>query len=130
MALNIPLRVRNLVNRYATSDPYRIAKEIHCEVMLVALPRRVNGMWRRILRRKYIFINDQLEDWQQEAVLCHELGHIILHPTYHAFSLHGESFCRTRHEQEANDFAEALMAARYDTGEIYVRKFLEGKNAG
>ena len=124
MPLNIPLRVRNLVRRYATTDPYRIAKDMRCEVMLAPLPDHINGMWRRILRRKYIFINDHLEEWQQTAVLCHELGHILMHPGYCAYSLHNISYSRTRYEDEADDFAARLMAYRYDESEIYVGRFL------
>lgn len=124
MSPNIPLRVRNLVRRYAATDPYRIAKDMRCEVMLAPLPDHINGMWRRILRRKYIFINDRLEEWQQAAVLCHELGHILMHPGYCAYSLHNVSYSRTRYEDEADAFAARLMAYRYDESEIYVGRFL------
>ena len=123
--LNIPLRVRNLVRRHGTSDPYRIAKELGCTVMLCDLPEHANGMWCRILRRKYIFISDGLEEWQQAAVLCHELGHIICHPHYQSFSIRCVSYSRTSHEQEANDFAEVLMSYRYSCETVYVKKFLE-----
>lgn len=69
MSPNIPLRVRNLVRRYATTDPYRIAKDMRCEVMLAPLPDHINGMWRRILRRKYIFINDRPVESGEIAVV-------------------------------------------------------------
>ena len=68
MSLNIPLRVRNLVERHDTSDPYRIAKELNCIVILAVLPPTVNGFWKRILRRRAIFINENLPEWQQAAV--------------------------------------------------------------
>ena len=41
MSLNIPLRVRNLVNRHDTSDPYRIAKELNCSVYFLVNGQRI-----------------------------------------------------------------------------------------
>ena len=124
MSLNIPLRVRNLVERHDTSDPYRIAKELNCIVIFAPLPPTVNGFWKRILRRRAIIINEKLEEWQQAAVLCHELGHIVCHPGYAAFSMRNTSYSNTRIEDEADEFAECLMAYRYDLGEYYVSRFL------
>lgn len=80
-------------------------------------------MWGRVLRRKYIFINNHLTEWQQEAVLCHELAHIILHPTYRG-EKHGECFICQRKEQEANEFASLLMEYRYSGSRAYVYRFL------
>lgn len=125
MSINVPVRVRHLVEKYGTTDPYRLAKDLHCEIIVGDMPSRTNGMWRRILRRKYIFINERLSSWQQAAVLCHELGHIVCHPTYYAFSTHGMSFSSSRKEQEANHFASVLMSYRYPPSEYYVKDFLE-----
>lgn len=124
MSLNIPLRVKNLVNRHDTADPFRIAKELNCVVIYADLPATVNGYWKRILRRRAIFINENLLEWQQTAVLCHELGHIVCHPGYVAFSMRNASYSNTRIEDEADEFAEHLMAYRYDLDECYVRRFL------
>lgn len=84
--MNIPLRVKNLINRYDTSDPYQLAKELNCFVYLVDLPPTVNGFWKRTLRRRTIAINENLLEWQRAAVLCHELGHIVCHGRYTALS--------------------------------------------
>ena len=124
MSLNIPLRVKNLVARYDTSDPFRLAKDLNCLVYYVDLPPGVNGCWRYVLRSRTIAINENLEDWQQAAVLCHELGHIVCHPGYAAFSMRNLSFSNTRIEDEADNFAELLMSYRYDLDEYYVRRFL------
>ena len=124
MSLNIPLRVKNLVDRHDTSDPFRIAKELNCVVFFADLPPTVNGFWKRILRRRAIIINENLEDWQQASVLCHELGHIVCHPSYVAFSMRGTSYSNTRIENEADEFAKCLMAYRYDPEDYYVEQFL------
>lgn len=124
MSLNIPLRVRNLVNRHDTSDPYRIAKELNCSVYFLDLPPTVNGFWKRTLRRRTIAINKNLPEWQQAAVLCHELGHIVCHGRYTAFSMRNVSYSNTRIEREADEFATYLMAYRYNLDEYYVSQFL------
>ena len=124
MSLNIPLRVRNLVNRHDTSDPFQLAKELNCSVYFLDLPPTVNGFWKRTLRRRTIAINKNLPEWQQAAVLCHELGHIICHGRYTAFSMRNVSYSNTRIEREADEFATYLMAYRYNLDEYYVSQFL------
>jgi hypothetical protein len=124
VSLNIPLRVRNLVDRHDTSDPFQLAKELNCSVYLLDLPPTVNGFWKRMLRRRTIAINKNLPAWQQAAVLCHELGHIVCHPGYTAFSMRNASYSNTRIEREADEFAKCLMAYRYDLEEYYISQFL------
>lgn len=124
MSLNIPLRVNNLVKIYDTSDPYQLAKCLNCLVYTAKLPPKVNGFWKRMLRRKIIVINENLSEWKQAAVLCHELAHIILHRGYVAFSMRNISFSSSRMEREADEFAVCLMAYRYDLENYYVRQFL------
>ncbi len=107
---NIPLRARNLIRKHGTTDPYRIAREMKFDVMFLPLPDRVNGMWRRILGRKYIVIDDALDEWQQKAVLCHELGHYLLHRDDASSSMAGRTFfSNTRYEHEANLFAAEIF---------------------
>ncbi len=125
MPINISQRVKNLVKKHGTANPYKLAKELGCIVIFTNLPSKVNGCWMRILRRKTIFINDALPDWQQAAVLCHELGHICCHPWYAAYSTRSATFSKTRIEREANAFAVALMSYSCDPEECYVQKFLE-----
>lgn len=115
---NIPLRARNLIRKHATCDPYRIAREMGFDVIHLPLPSGVNGLWRRILRRKYIVIDDALNEWQQKAVLCHELGHFLMHKDYASYSMAGRTFfSNTRYEHEANLFAAeffTLIGSEYD----------------
>lgn len=98
LSLNIPLRVRNLVEKHDTTDPYQLAKGLNCVVLFADLPMTVNGFWKRILRRRLIMINKNLTEWQQAAVLCHELGHVVCHPGYVAFSMYIVSFSSSRIE--------------------------------
>lgn len=125
MAYNIPLRVRNLIKKAGSSDPFQIAKFLNIKIKTVSMPEHANGFWRRVLRRKYICISDRLEEWQCKAVVGHELGHIILHPQYKHFCLDSRTyFCSQRHENEADAFSTTLCA--YSMGTEYdVDKFLK-----
>lgn len=116
--MNIPLRVKNLVARHDTSDP------LNCLVYFVSLSPTVNGFWKCLLNRRIIALNKNLPEWKQAAVLCHELGHIICHGRYTAFSMRNASYSNTRIEREADEFATYLMAYRYNLDEYYVSQFL------
>lgn len=124
--LNIKLRVKNLVRKYDTTDPYSIAKALNIEVCFMELPTRINGMWRRVLRRKYIVINSNLSEWQKKVVLCHELGHFLCHKGYYSYNIAGRTFylC-TRKENEANTFSAELMSYSSDVDKRYIIHFLE-----
>ncbi|MCE5286967.1 MAG: ImmA/IrrE family metallo-endopeptidase [Pelosinus sp.] len=86
----------------------------------------MNGFWRRVLRRKYICINEDLEEWQQKTVLCHELGHIFLHPGYKNYCMAGRTyFSCTRREDEADQFAAEIMGYSSDIEKINILDFLK-----
>ena len=127
MAYNIPLRIRNLVRRAGSSDPYSIASFLGIKIKAVDTPTHINGIWKRILRRTFIFVNERLPEWQQKAVLAHELGHIILHPKYNYFCLDSRTyFSSTRHENEADSFSvELLKYSCPDIDSKFVDSFLK-----
>lgn len=60
MAYNIPLRVRNLINKVGSTDPYDIADYLGIKIKTVDTPSYVNGFWQQILTHKFIFINQNL----------------------------------------------------------------------
>ena len=122
--MNMALRVKNLVKRYDTSNPYQLAKELNCIVYFIDLPPTVNGFWKRMLRRRTIAINENLPEWKQVAVLCHDLEHVVCHPGYAAFSMGNLSVSNLQVEREADEFARCLISYRYDLNEYYVSQFL------
>jgi Zn-dependent peptidase ImmA (M78 family) len=125
---NIPLRVRNLIKKHSTCDPLRLAKIMNITIMYGQTPHKANGFWRRILRRKYIGINENLEvEWQVQAVTAHEIAHIVLHPDYKSYSIAGRSFFSdSRKENEADEFAAELISYAYDAlPKEYVLDFLK-----
>ena len=116
--LNLKLRAKNLVKKYGTSDPYYIARELKFEIVFCDMPYKINGMWRRILRRKYIFIDENLNEWQKKAVLCHK--------GYSSYNIAGRTFFQnTRKENEANEFSAELMSYSSDVDKRYIIQFLE-----
>ena len=124
--MNIPLRVKNLIKKCDTSDPYRIAKELNIEIVFCDTPEKINGMWRRILRRKYIVISERLTEWQRKAVVGHELAHFRCHPGYKNFCMSGRTFfsCQQK-ENEANEYAVELLSYSCDIDRAYIKDFLE-----
>lgn len=125
MGYNIPLRIKNLVKRTDETVPERIAKALGIHVRYVDTPSHINGFWKTLLKRKFIFVNYQLEYWQQQAVIAHELAHILLHPKYHHYCSENRSYYRsTRHENEADFFATKLLEYS-DIDPVFVDYFLK-----
>ena len=71
---NMKLRVKNLIEKYNTSNPYVLCERLRIEIKYVYY-KDVKGFFSRVLRRKYIVINEKLDEYSQLVVLCHELGH-------------------------------------------------------
>ena len=109
MAYNIPLRIKHLVAKCGTADPAAIADAFGILVRFASTPQNINGFWFRVLRRKFIIVNTSLEHWQKQAVIAHELGHILLHPHYRHYYSGQSYYASTRHEDEANAFACELL---------------------
>ena len=124
---NYRLRAKNLFKKYGTYDPVTIASCLRIKVFPAELPPSVNGMWKRVLRRKYIAYNINIqEEWQIMAVVGHELGHILLHPSYRHFCSEGRTFyASTKREQEADEMAVTLCCQCTDVDEKYIRDFLK-----
>ena len=53
---NMKLRVRNLIEKYNTSNPYVLCERLGIEIKCVYY-KDVKGFFCRVLRRKYIVIN-------------------------------------------------------------------------
>lgn len=75
MAYNYKLRVKHLVEKADSSNPAIIAEMLGINIRYVDTPNNINGFWKRILRRKFIFVNERLDEWQRMTVISHELGH-------------------------------------------------------
>lgn len=117
--LNIPLRVRNLIKKYGTKNPYTLCKILKIHVRYMDLGN-VKGVYKKIITNKFIVIDEKLSEIMQLIVLCHELGHAILHDTKEIQSFKDyDLFPRVSNqiENEANIFAAELLFD--DNNEIY-----------
>ena len=108
--LNIKLRVLNLIARHRTRNPFKLARLLNIEIVYEDLGE-VRGFFKKILRRKYIFINNKLSEFDQKLVCAHELGHAVLHSSNRIqFLIDNTKLLRkSRIEDEANLFASWLL---------------------
>lgn len=113
--LNIKLRVKNLVNKYRTGDPFQLAGDLGIEIVRLPLPDDIRGFLVNVLRRKYIVLNDDLCYAAEKVTVCHELGHARLHTGYEYY-LHPDRtvYVSSRLESEANEYAAHLLAYSTD----------------
>ena len=108
---NIKLRVKNLIEKYNTKNPYILCKKMNIDVRFRDLGE-IRGYFKKVLGNKYIVINENLDEYSRKVVLTHELGHATMH------SSKKESFYRysPELEDEANEFSVELLS--YDTEEV------------
>ncbi|MBQ8552029.1 MAG: ImmA/IrrE family metallo-endopeptidase [Clostridia bacterium] len=108
----ITKNVRELLKKYDTRDPFRIAARLGIEVLYTDTLSRLKGMYRVIKRNRFIILNNKNSPKMNRIVCAHELGHDRLHREYATdrtlkeFMLYDMS---TRQEYEANVFAAALL---------------------
>ena len=106
---NMKLRVKNLVEKYNTSNPYILCAKLNIEIRYFYY-EDIKGFFRKVLRRKYIIINEKLDEYSQLVVLCHELGHAIYHSSKNKLLMKINFLNYVPElEKEANEFAAELM---------------------
>lgn len=124
--LNIKLRVLNLIARHKTRNPFKLVRLLNIEIVYEDLGE-VRGFFKKILRRKYIFINNKLSEFDQKLACAHELGHAVLHSSNRIqFLIDNTKLLRkSRIEDEANLFASWLLFSGDDVVEEF--EFKESK---
>ena len=106
---NMKLRVKDLVEKYNTSNPYILCEKLNIEIRYFYY-EDIKGFFRKVLRRKYIIINEKLDEYSQLVVLCHELGHAIYHSSKNKLLMKINFLNYVPElEKEANEFAIELM---------------------
>lgn len=101
-----------LARRYKTTDPFLISRELNISVIFADLGTHTKGFYIRKLRRRAIFIHENLDYVWQRLVCAHELGHDRLHPGFSRFWLDEQSFYNAgKYERQANNFAIHLLTA-------------------
>ena len=111
---NIKLRVKNLVRKTGTANPFEIAAMLRIPIAYAELPDKILGYLVRPVRRKTIVVNDKLDEREAYIVVAHELGHALMHGATNTFHADTATYSRSRDEFEANLFALYLLSYSYD----------------
>ena len=121
---NIPVRVRNLVRKYDTRDPFLLANYLNLHVMYSEYSDSTKGYYINIKRNKYIVIKSNLPEDEMRIVLAHEIGHAVLHSSKEVHFLRENTlFPKGRHENEANKFAAELLIDLNSIDQCYLEDF-------
>ena len=107
----IPKLVSYLKRKYGTDDPEEIADYLGVTIIRMPLEDVVAGFYKLLKRRKYIFLNSDIDDDVFiRVVLAHELGHAIMHPKENCAFMKSKTLLLTsRIEKQANIFAAYLL---------------------
>lgn len=108
--MNIPLKVKNLVKKWGTSDPFKLCNYLGIIVSYKDLGK-AKGYSLRKLRRKYICINENLNEVDRLFTCAHELGHLMCNHFDELNFLRDDVYCvkKTVYENEANIFTRELL---------------------
>lgn len=98
-----------LVSKYGARDPFAISEQMGFIVVLAPLVQ-MRGFQQCAKRRRLIYINSDLDEWQQRLVCAHELAHHLLHRGMNRiFMDHSTGIVTEKFENEANRFAVCLV---------------------
>lgn len=102
----IAQKAQDVLRRADTSDPEEIAKTMGIEILEVPFQTQ-KGVYKVVLRNRFIFIKQDLPPVMRNIVLLHEIGHDLLHRSiakeFHEFNIFDMK--NNRIEYEANLFA-------------------------
>ena len=108
--MNIKEKVANLVKDYGTNNVYDLIERLDISLVFTNLDTSMLGIYRKLKRNKFIFIEDSLDDINKKFILAHELGHAVLHSSVNCFFLENNSFfVKNKIEREANEFSAELL---------------------
>ena len=105
-------KASELIKKYNTRDPFQIAEGLGVTIMFRDDFKNLKGMYKVILRNRYVFINSNLEPEMQALVCAHELGHDLFHRVFLKSSVFQEFVLydtKSKPEYEANIFASELL---------------------
>lgn len=107
---SIEMLVEKFIRKYGTRDPFILAKTLNIEVQF-GNPG-CEGCYMFLKNHRYIFLNQNLNEYEMITVMAHELGHAIMHRRQNCYFIRNKTFLsNSKTEQEANRFAAALLIA-------------------
>ena len=123
MKKNFALRVKNLVEKYRTSNPFKICERAEIEILYQDLGE-IKGFHIRNVGVSLIIINSKLSELMTIIVLLHELGHAVLkHPTKDISFMKDNFFGYSNQlENEANLFLAEFLFNHVPLEDYFVGK--------
>ena len=123
--MDIKAIVDGLVRKYKTRDPFAISAELGLIVLFKPLVD-MRGFQCTLKRRKFIFINEELDERQQRLVCGHELAHHLLHRGINRiFMDHNTRYVMQKYENEANCFPTELNYSDEELCPFLTRSILD-----
>lgn len=105
----IKKRVNYLIKKYGTRNPFELAKAMGIEVTIGPLDD-IWGAYLYVKRRRVIFLNEDLNEYERIIVMAHELGHAELHRYENCYFIKNKTLLLTsKLEIQANCFAAELL---------------------
>lgn len=106
------LDIKKIVSYYkrktGTTDPFDIADQLGILYQICNL--QFEGCYMFLKNHRYIFINENLPEYEQRLVMAHELGHAILHRKENCYFIRNKTLLlNSKKEIEANRFAMELL---------------------
>jgi Zn-dependent peptidase ImmA (M78 family) len=103
-------KVKKIVKQAETRNPFKIAGQLGIHVMWRDDFVGLKGMYKVILKNRFIFINSNLDEFEQRVICAHELGHDALHRDHASVHFEiGLYDVKNRLEYEANIFAADML---------------------
>ena len=101
--------VARLVAKHNTRNPFCIAEDLGFIIVFAPLVD-MRGFQQRAKRRTIIYINQELDEKQQQLVCAHELAHHFLHRGLNRiFMDHSTKIVTQKYENEAHLFSLELL---------------------
>lgn len=123
--MDIKAIVDGLVRKYKTRDPFAISAELGLIVLFKPLID-MRGFQCTLKRRKFIVINEDLDEQQQRLVCGHELAHHLLHRGINRiFMDHSTRYVMQKYENEANCFSTELNYSDEELCPFLTRSILD-----
>lgn len=113
--------VNHLVKIHETRDPIKIAKYEGFYLDFQDY-EEIKGYYFKVMKRKFIVINQNLDELGRSIVCAHELGHGLLHNIQETYFLKEYTYFpeHSRVEREANAFcAELILNNNFDLSCYY-----------
>ena len=104
---------QELRERYGTSDPFALCRDLNVQIVYVPLTERVRAFYQQMEGVDLIYLSDSLSPQEETVLLSHELGHCVLHRGLNAFFITRSTlYPVAAFEREADEFARSLLTDR------------------